>query len=282
MKIVLAVDGSRYSHWAVDLLLHLPLAAMPEIHVLHVVDVEAITHPFLTPRLAPRYRGLILAEVEKSVRTGNLLVAEIGERLRARWNAVQAVVERGHVAEKIIAKAKQEEADLIILGSQGRSGIAAFLMGSVAQKVATYAPCSVLVVKRKKHMVKKILIAVDGSTHSDAAVEFLHTYVLPSELRATVLHVWDHPSFNPPELSGWLPIEKRCSHTLTQAGFKARPLFLLGHTAETIVAAANRKRVDLVIVGSRGLTGVKRYLLGGVSQKVLKYSERSVLVVKRR
>jgi nucleotide-binding universal stress UspA family protein len=68
---------------------------------------------------------------------------------------------------------------------------------------------------------------------------------------------------------------------MVETGFKARPLFLRGHMAETIVGAANRKRVDLVIVGSRGLTGVKRYLLGGVSQKVLKYSERSVLVVKR-
>lgn len=281
MKIILAVDGSRYSHWAVDLLLHLPLAETPEIHVLHVVDVETITHPFLTPRLAPQYRRLIQAEVEQSVLTGNLLVAEIGERLRAQWNAVQAVVERGHVAEKIVAKAKREKADLIILGSQGRSGIAAFLMGSVAQKVTTYAPCSVLVVKRKKHMVKKVLVAVDGSTHSDAAVEFLHTHFLPSELRATVLHVWDHP-FSPPELPDWLPVEKRYSHAMVETGFKARPLFLRGHMAETIVEAANRKRADLVIVGSRGLTGVKRYFLGGVSHKVVKYSERSVLVVKRR
>lgn len=281
MKIVLAVDGSRYSHWAVDLLLHIPLADTPEIHVLHVVDVEAITHPFLTPRLAPQYRGVIQTEVEKNMLAGNRLVAEVGERLRARWNIVQSVVERGHVAEQIIAKAKQEEADLIILGSRGRSDIAAFLMGSVSQKVATYAPCSVLVVKRKRHIVKKILVAVDGSTHSDAAVEFLHTHFLPGELHAIVLHVWDHP-FNPPELPGWLPVEKRCSHAMVEAGFKARPLFLRGHTAETIVEAANRKRVDLVVIGSRGLTGLKRYFLGGVSHKVTKYSERSVLVIKRR
>jgi nucleotide-binding universal stress UspA family protein len=54
----------------------------------------------------------------------------------------------------------------------------------------------------------------------------------------------------------------------------------MGHPAAKIVKMASQKETDLVIVGSRGLTGIRKFLLGGISQKVVKYSHESVLVVR--
>lgn len=282
MKIILAVDESRYSTWAVDLLLKLPLAEPPKVHVLHVVDVKALKHPFLlTSALTNQYKRIMQEEAKKRLAAGHQLLDAVADRLRARWTNVRPTVHKGDTAETIVATAKKEKADLVILGSHGRGKIDAFLLGSVSQKVTTYAPCSVLIAKRKSRVLRKVLLAVDGSEYSDAAEKFLRTQIIPNGIHITVLHVWDHP-MPLPDLPVRLAIENRQSRTLTKAGFKSRALILQGHTAGTIVDTINRKHVDLVVLGSRGETGLKRFFLGGVSHKVMKYSHCSVLIVKKK
>lgn len=280
MKILLAVDGSRNSGWAVDLLLKIPLIKEPTITVIHVVDLEKLTHPLIIPPLAVQYAKMMRAEVKASLKEADRLTARTAKRLCVRWKKVKYVVEKGHVVERIITAAGREKADLIILGSRGLSNIPVFLLGSVSQKVATYAPCSVLVVKKRIRVIKKILAAVDGSNYSKNAVKFLKSHFQPEDIRTIVLNVFDYP-FAPPKLP--VPtIEKKDSKILLQAGFKARAMPFTGHPAASIVEIARWKRADLVIVGSRGLTGFKKFYLGSVSHKVVKYSRSSVLVVRTR
>ncbi len=278
MNILLAVDESSHAQWATSLLLKLPLATTPSIHVIHVVDVDALMHPFMTSRLGPQYRWSVQEEITNLKDRGNRLVAKVADRIHAQWPATRATVEQGHPADVIIAKAKKEKVDLIVIGAQGLSNVETFFMGSVSQKVATYAPCAVLVTKRQSRAVKHILLAVDGSKCATASVQFVQKHFLPTNLRNTVVHVWDHP-VPPPKLSKALAIEHRESQTMLDAGFTSRALLLTGHTAEAIIEAASKKRADLVVVGSRGLSGLKRFFLGGVSHKIVKYSDRSVLIV---
>lgn len=279
MNVLLAVDESTHANWAASLLLKLPLSTAPNVHVLHVVDVDALTHPFMTSRLGPQYRWAVQDEIKNLKARGERLVAKVAERIQAQWPAVRATVEKGHPAETIIARVKKDKTDLIVLGAQGLSNIETFFMGSVSQKVATYAPCSVLVTKRQSRAVKHLLLAVDGSQCATASMRFVQTNFLPAEVRNTVVHVWDHP-VPPPKLSKALAVEHRESQSMIDAGFKSRAVLLQGHTAEAIVEAASAKRADLVVLGSRGLTGIKRFFLGAVSHKVVKYSDRSVLIVK--
>ena len=281
MKIILAVDESRYSTWAVDQLLKLPLSKQPDIHVLHVVDLEALKHPMLTSTLTNQYKSIMQEETKKRLATGHQLVEAVADRLRARWPSVRTTLDKGNAADTIVAKAKKEKVDLVVVGSHGHRRIEKFLLGSVSQKVSTYAPCSVFIAKRKKSGLKKILFAVDGSEYSDAAERFLRTYFVPTGINVTILHVWDHP-IPLPDLPARLAIENRQSRTMRNAGFKSRALILQGHTAGTIVDTTNKKHVDLVVLGSQGATGLKRFFLGGVSQKVMKYSDSSVLIVKKR
>jgi nucleotide-binding universal stress UspA family protein len=76
-------------------------------------------------------------------------------------------------------------------------------------------------------------------------------------------------------------IQEQLNEMMKKTGLKARPLFVLGHPVKEIVETARKKRVDLVVVGSRGMTGLKRFLLGGVSYHVVQYSPASVLIVRR-
>jgi nucleotide-binding universal stress UspA family protein len=281
MKIILAVDGSKYSHWAARLLARLPFKEAPRVTVLHVVDLAAQMEPVrLSPLAALTYGRLMRQELQRSLRAADRLTARMAKQLAARWPRTKAVVVKGDPAEQILARAKREGADLILVGARGVSDIRGFLLGSVSLKVATYAPCSVLVVKTRRPKIGKWLLAVDGSPSSEAAMRWVKSRWRPDGLRGTVLYAWDYPLPPRPVRLPLQMVEERYAGPLRRAGFDVSVRIDVGHAAEEIVGTARRTRADLVVVGSRGLTGLKRIWLGGVSHKVVKYSPCSVLVVR--
>jgi nucleotide-binding universal stress UspA family protein len=281
MNILLAVDGSTYSHRAERLLARLPFKEELKITVVHAVDLAALTQPAaLTPLAALKYGQLMRRDIQRHLRAARRLAAGTAKRLAARWPSTKGVVVRGDPAEQIIVRAKRENADLILLGSRGLSDIRGFLLGSVSHKVATYAPCSVLVVKGSRPAIAKWLLAVDGSPPSEAAMRWVARHWRHEGLRGTALYVWDYPL--PPHPAS-LPLQMvadRYGEPLRRAGFEMTDRVVMGHAAEQIVKAARRSRVDLVVIGSRGLTGLRRMWLGGVSHQVVKHSPASVLVVR--
>ena len=278
MKIILAVDGSKNSEWAVDFLLKIPLAEMPQIKVLHVVPLRKHITPFLDSVYHKLFKDAMQAKIDKDILSAEKQNTRIVEILKSRWGDVEPIIEKGHVSDKIIGKAKEEKADLIILGSRGISKTKSFFLGGVSQKVVTYAPCSVLVVKKKIRNFKKILIATDGSGYSNAAVTFLKSHFLTKEVSATLLNVWDNPVTLPQ--FAYETIGKKHLQEMHKVAFMANALCVEGDPSEMINDTAQRRKVNLVIVGSKGLTGNKRFLLGSVARKVITYNNSSVLVVK--
>lgn len=280
MKIILAIDGSKYSQWAIDLLLALPLAKSPDVTVMHVVESGPVVHALIAPSEKPEYNRTLQKHMDRNLAKGQELVARSVDRLSARWKKVRAVVEKGLVADTIVNRAQRNKVDLIILGSRGLGHVSTFLMGSVSQKVIAHAPCSVLVVKKKTRGIKEVLVALDGSKDADGAVVFLGSNFLREKIRSTVLYAWEYP-YRLPE-SAVAIIKERCIQVMKTAGLAAKFQFVSGQVAKRIVEIAAQGKTDLVVVGSRGLTGLKRFLLGGISQKIVLHSSASVLVVRRR
>jgi len=280
MKILLAIDGSKYSQWAIDLLLALSLAKSPDVTVMHVVESGPVVHALIAPSEKPEYNRTLQKHMDRNLAKGQELVARSVDRLSARWKKVRAVVEKGLVADTIIKRAQRNKVDLIILGSRGLGHVSTFLMGSVSQKVIAHAPCSVLVVKKKTRGIKEVLVALDGSKDADGAVVFLGSNFLREKIRSTVMYAWEYP-YRLPE-SAVAIIKERCIQVMKTAGLEAKFQFVSGQVAKRIVEIATQGKTDLVVVGSRGLTGLKRFLLGGISQKVVLHSSASVLVVRRR
>ncbi len=168
--------------------------------------MERLTHPLIAPPLALQYSRIMKEELDRSHAGSKRILNQAAKRLENQFKKVQSFTERGHLADRIIAKAKREKSDLIILGSRGLSNIQIFLLGSVSLKVATHAPCSVLIVKRRSRFVKKMLVAVDGSRYSDVVVKFLSKHFTPGKLRGVVFNAWDY-FFTPLDIR-WRPLEK--------------------------------------------------------------------------
>ena len=136
------------------------------------------------------------------------LLHEIRDELMSYTQEIQLIADSGDPADSIIRTAEETQIDLIILGHRGMTPKSSFLLGGVSLKVATYAPCSVLICKERISRMKSILLAIDGSDVSNKAIEFLAAAPFKNPLRVIINTVWAPPPLgtsNSP-LVGQLPL----------------------------------------------------------------------------
>jgi len=139
MRLLLAIDDSKFSEAATQAVIAQYQPQGTEVTVLHVVD---LTIPIPTSGAAV-FR-------QESLKHGQELVQRTERLLSKAGYKTQTAVEEGDPKSKILEKATQRKAELIVMGSHGRKGLDRFLMGSVAEGVARYAPCSVEIVRMPK------------------------------------------------------------------------------------------------------------------------------------
>ncbi|MCS6878194.1 MAG: universal stress protein [Geminicoccaceae bacterium] len=150
MKTILAaVDGSEPAWKALEIAADLARFYGARLHVLHVLPVEPVPEGLLA---FARAENIPLEEeigrYESERLAGDAILREAAERARAKGVAeVETTAEEGSPAPVIVAAAERLGADLVVLGSRGRTGLLAGLLGSVALEVARKAKASVLVVR---------------------------------------------------------------------------------------------------------------------------------------
>lgn len=175
---------------------------------------------------------------------------------------------------------------LLSIGSRGLDALDRFMLGSVSNHAIHHAPCSVLVVKEAPRPVRRILLAVDGSSASEKAVKFLLRHFNPTPdgpeqepVSVTVTHVM--PFLKYPELrqAGTL-LAQRYEEKVAKAGFQVEEAMRLGKPASEILTQAKRSKADLIVTGAKGLGAIGRALLGSVSTRVVQHASCSVLVVR--
>ena len=171
-------------------------------------------------------------------------------------------VVRGVVWDALLREAEDEQQTLIAVGSHGVGRIAGITLGAVATNVIHKAPCSVLVArKRSDAFPRKIVVGVDGSPESAAAYAVAKQLSdrFETELVAVVAH-------------GDQPVERELIDPLIGRYREDLP----DEPVQALVAAA--ADADLLVVGSRGLHGLKA--LGSVSEQVAHRARSSVLIVR--
>ena len=141
-------------------------------------------------------------------------------------------------------------------------------------------------------MWKKILVPIDGSKYGEKAIEIAADLAKQFKSKTTLLlvnvplsHVYADEGFVMPDYADDLEKQgaKLLAKTLKRAesnGLKADTMMVAGNAAEQIANIANNEKYDLIIIGSRGLSRAKAFLLGSVSDKVIRYANCPVLVVK--
>ena len=118
---------------------------------------------------------------------------EMKAELEPHCRHIRLIADSGDAAESIILTAEESHADLVIVGQRGMTATPSFLLGGVSQKVATYAPCSVLVVKEPMAKLDRILVAIDGSVAAHKAVELLARCPFKGPAQVVVVTVWPSP-----------------------------------------------------------------------------------------
>lgn len=301
MKILLATDGSEYSESAAKFLTRINWSPDDSITVFHAIYAvpfrEDETFHFNTLKaikinIAPLIIDSALA-VLKPVHAK--LSAEIDEFAPSHCTPDQCIVEAAQLSSM----------DLIGMGARGIKGIKSLLIGSVTKSVTIHSPTPVLVVKPAvppKPGVMKILFAADNSEYSRAAGEFLSSLPFYDTTELTIINVISPTFSDVPEkflvgmdkeskeiVARTSALESKASETIleqarTKLGKKFKKIHVLSKTGDPsaeILGAAEAIEADLVVVGSRGLRGVKG-ILGSVSRNVLAHSKGSVLIGKIR
>jgi len=195
------------------------------------------------------------------------------------------------VYEHILAYADEHDADCIVMGTHGRTGLDRFVLGSVAERTLRESPVPVLTVHEGTVVdpdLDAVLVPTDGSDCAEAAAGHAVDFALAAGAALHVVHVVDAGAV-PADGSGAVLDE------LQQAGREAldsvvdraehadvstiRASVLTGAPYRAIVDYADAEDVDLVVMGTHGRTGVDRYLLGSVAERVVRLCDRPVLTL---
>jgi nucleotide-binding universal stress UspA family protein len=287
MNIILAVDGSEHSEAAGRLLRDLPLQQEGSIVVLAV----------LVPRDASNHAGL-----EQALKDTKLLLGDIRPKVKTELLT-------GYPAEQISEFAAEHVPDLIVLGAKGRRATLGILLGGVVQQIVEYAEDPVLVVRSPYYGLRRILLITDGSVHSQRAAEYLGRFPIPDLTEVRVMHIlpptpspaliarsWPAgseamapmPSYETEQMlakqaeeeeSLGKTILQESIETLDQFGIEASSVLMRGDAATEIIEYAKENQIDLIVTGSRGLSQMRRLLLGSLSRKLVHYAGCSVLIV---
>jgi len=138
VKVLLAIDDSRFSEAATQALIAQAKPRETEVRVLNVIDL------FL-------YQGGYVVDwkpvIEELRKKGEALLTRTAQALRTAGFQVATAMEEGNPKSVIVDFAAKWPADLVVIGSHGHTGFGRFFLGSVAETVVRHAPCSVLVVR---------------------------------------------------------------------------------------------------------------------------------------
>ena len=290
MNILLAVDASPHSKHAVQMVKH--LSGDVNLSILYVVDVPALKHAYLSSACSESdFEGYR----KEMAHLSQHVLHETRDELLSFARKIQLIADNGDPAECIIQTAEEHQADLILLGNRGMTESSGFLLGGVSQKVATYAPCSVLVCKEAVPVLEHMLLAVDGSDASKHAAQFLVKFPFKGPLRLMIEMVWAPPpssllvsvsksSFVAPKTSSARgkgeAFLREVAEPFQKGPYEVKLEWKCGDPPLAILESAKQQEVQMIVVGARGFTGIKRFLLGSVSQKVLEHSPCSVLIVR--
>ncbi len=178
----------------------------------------------------------------------------------------------------IVDEASEKKVDMIILGRRGRKGLMKVLMGEVAAKVIGHAPCKVLVVPEAARIeYRRILVATDGSEHSNAAVS--EAIGIAKRCGSSILALSVVRSESESEEA-----KANVNKVLEMAqkeGLSAEALTPLGRSYDVIVETAGGRGVDLIVMGTYGKTGLKKLLMGSSTEKVIGLAGCAVLAVRQ-
>jgi nucleotide-binding universal stress UspA family protein len=283
--IVVGIDGSAASQPALRWAATEARRSGAALEVVHAWTQPIAIYPsdlYVDPAHFHDAAKTTLEEAVASVSSGETAPSEVRSSL-IEGDATLALIERA------------ADAQLLVVGSRGRGGFAGLLLGSVSRKCLHHAPCPVAVVRPpwsgEEH--GRIVVGVDGSQSSYAALHWAVAEAVRRDARLDVVNAYDQPvpvapvgsltSVGPEEFekSSKALLEEMAAAAVDAAGARVKKVELISagtSPAKGLLDVA--VGADLLVVGCRGLGGLRGLLLGSVSQQCALHGTCPVVVVR--
>jgi nucleotide-binding universal stress UspA family protein len=295
-KILVPLDGSAIAEVVLPYARAFATALNIPVHLLQVTDSETLISPVAAQQ--DRSHNILTAEREHN---GDYL-KEISASF-PNPAAVSCSVKIGKPAEVIIEVAAPHLDTLIAMATHGRSGIRRWLLGSVAEKVLHGADNDVLLIraiepiegKRAAAHLERLVVPLDGSKLAEQAVACAVDLAKRMNLELILLRVYLMPGVAYPTgryAPDWKLLDQETRERaseylqgkirqLQNEGFdRVSSIVLEGSAAEKIIEVARESPGSLIAMSTHGASGVGRWVLGSITERVIRHSDNAVLVIR--
>lgn len=293
-KILVALDGSRFSEAILPYSRLLAGKLKLGVELIHVIEQEIATPTSAAGQA--RYQDIMAMEREK----GLVYLKKIAASFPA-GTKIQYSVEPGIPAEVIIDKAADQRETMIAMTTHGRSGINSWLIGSVADKVLQGAANPLLLVRAGETAAvqgtavwRAIIVPLDGSPLAERVIPHAAELARPLGLAIVLMRVFGVPTpvfaedYGPYVEELWTQVEdeaqkylaEKKQQLLAQGLTNVATILTAGFPAEKIIDAARERKDALVAMCTHGRSGVNRFVMGSVTDRVVRHGGDPVLIIR--
>ncbi len=287
-RILVPLDGSELAEMAMIPAMEIASSMKAEVHCLQVVTGLVLN---LDPTLNRRI-------IDARKQMADLYLRSLrGRFIRTELNIITSTTS-GSAAKSIIDYATKEDIDLIVMSSHGQSALSRWVYGNVAIKILRRAPCDTLMIRplgtTESLPRKRVMVPLDGSPLSERALKPAVALASIWNLEILLLRV-SPPIFTDQDPIGSHDLFDEIEDNLnevamvylldiqavqTSESISIRVETASGPEAATIVDTADKYEVDLIVMSSHGRSGVGLWLMGSVSEKVLRKAACATLIVR--
>jgi nucleotide-binding universal stress UspA family protein len=294
-KILVPLDGSRTAEKVLPYARYFANKLKVPIELLAVIDIAELT-AHITATKARFLEGLIEEGMHNSEDYLRRVAANLGDV------TVICTVEKGRAHETIIEKGHTDPGMLITMATHGRSGLNRFLLGSVTEKVLRGAANPLLLVRAREEAIwdgdvgfKTILVPLDGSELAETILPMATGLAKKIELELVLFRAYHIPyntyagedgyyAVNYEELNSAVRddtkgyLEKKVAQLKELGVEKVSYLSKQGFAGDEIISFGRKLPNGLIAMSSHGLSGVKRWVLGSVTENVVRHGDNPVLI----
>jgi nucleotide-binding universal stress UspA family protein len=293
-KILLPTDFSSNMDHAFSEAFRFAKKYQAELHILHV-SVYPIADPYTIAYYYPNPDEMNKI-LENQIQDDFFKLKEEYKSIAKKLVTVHRAGSR--IPSTILEYADEINADLIVMPSHGRKGFGHFLMGSVSEEICRLAKSSVLITKNESNDLadianNKILVPIDFSDYSKEALKVAENFAKEHNAKLDLIHVIPNAVQFHVEGS-YINILKDYPHLINETTDGLKKFYSekkqfdidadyhvkFGDAASEIVDFSNQNDVKLIVMSTHGLTGIKKFFIGSIAEKVLRSSDCPVLIVK--
>jgi nucleotide-binding universal stress UspA family protein len=293
-KMLIPLDGSQVAEQVLPYARFLAKQLALPVNLLQVIDPEGLDL-WVDPEHG-RYIDTILDDLTESSRA---YLEKIAQSIPG--TSVQGLVEKGKAAEVLIEHAAADRETLMVMATHGRSGIQRWLLGSVADKVLHGAASHILLVRATDQgktageaVLKTVVVPLDGSPLAEQVLPHVADLARRLGLRVVLTRAYALPPTMAPDAYGTyteeminqLEADARSYLLAKVEGFKEKGIenvtaaVDLGYGAEEIIKLGRQTPDNFIAMCSHGRSGIRRWLLGSVTERVVRHSGDPVLIIR--